>query len=263
WYENDGQGGFESSHFIASSIDGVNSIYTADMDGDGDPDVIVSSNYDNALAWVENTDGQGDFGAPHMIDHSGGTNSVYAADIDGDGDMDLVTSYTTYASNIHKINWYENTDGQGDFSEVKTIANDVGGGSIVVSADIDGDGDQDVVVTTAAANKIVWYENTDGLGSFAQHMIDADTYGEKSLYVADLDNDGDMDVVAASDDGNNLVWYENTDGLGNFGQQQIISHNTNGENPYFPKTLVYAADIDNDGDLDVVASSSIHDKITW
>src|SRR5699024_1359864 len=55
WYENDGQGGFESSHFIASSIDGVNSIYTADMDGDGDPDVIVSSNYDNALAWVENT----------------------------------------------------------------------------------------------------------------------------------------------------------------------------------------------------------------
>src|SRR5690606_32204110 len=85
-------------------------------------------------------------------------------------------------------------------------------------------------------------------------LIDAWT-----VFVADLDNDGDNDVLATNADpfGGEVVWFENLDGLGSFSTKKIISTEVQS-----PRSVI-AADIDNDGDMDVISSSQNDDKIAW
>ncbi len=84
----------------------------------------------------------------------------------------------------------------------------------------------------------------------------ADVDGPESVYTADLDGDGDMDVLSASSDDDKIAWYENMDGKGTFGPQQVIT-----QSAVSPRS-VYAADLDGDGDMDVL-SASMDDKIAW
>ena len=128
----------------------------------------------------------------------------------------------------------------------------------VFGTDVDGDGDPDVLTTFAFENKIAWYENTDGAGTFGpQQVISTSAYFALSVFAADLDGDGDTDVLSASANDNKIAWYENSDGSGNFGSQKIIS--TLANNP----ESVFAADVDGDGDIDVLSASFDDDKIAW
>jgi hypothetical protein len=77
------------------------------------------------------------------------------------------------------------------------------------------------------------------------------------VFAADVDGDGDLDVLSASYDDDKIAWYENTDGGGTFGSQQVLSTLANGA------FSVFAADVDGDGDLDVLSASFSDDKIAW
>jgi len=126
----------------------------------------------------------------------------------------------------------------------------------VVSADVDGDGDLDVV-SGAGALGIGWYENLDGAGGFgSRQSIDGSfaVYTE-TLDVADADGDGDVDIFAVKQD--QMVWYENLDGLGLLGPKQIIN-TTPG-----PPAVLVAADIDGDLDNDLVRSPHMGNDILW
>ena len=89
---------------------------------------------------------------------------VFAADIDGDGDMDLASA----SYNDNKIAWYENTDGKGTFGSQQIVTTNAGGARSVFAADIDGDGDMDLASASYNDNKIAWYENTQGIGTFGR-----------------------------------------------------------------------------------------------
>jgi len=256
WYENtDGQGNFGSQQIITTNADKAVSVYAIDIDGDGDMDVLSASQYDNKIAWYENTDGQGNFGSQQIITTNANyAGSVYATDIDGDGDMDVLSA----SLNDNKIAWYENTDGQGNFGSQQIITTIANGAFSVYTTDIDGDGDMDVLSASFYDDKIAWYENTDGQGSFgSQQIITANVDGARPVYATDIDGDGDMDVLSASYYDDEIAWYENTDGQGSFGSQQIIT--TNAVGAYW----VYATDIDGDGDMDVLSASLNDNKIAW
>ncbi|MCH8880447.1 MAG: VCBS repeat-containing protein [Planctomycetes bacterium] len=180
--------------------------------------------------------------------------SVFAADLDGDGDTDVLS-----ASQIDdKIAWYENTDGLGSFGPQQIISTAADNAFSVFAADLDGDGDNDVLSASFSDDKIAWYENTDGLGSFGpQQIISTAADGARSVFAADLDGDGDSDVLSASVGDGKIAWYENTDGLGSFGPQQIITTTADGA------SSVFAADLDGDGDIEVLSASWYDDKIAW
>ncbi|GGG35665.1 hypothetical protein GCM10010976_04200 [Bizionia arctica] len=252
WYENtDGLGTFGVQHSIATNVGHINIINSVDMDGDGDMDVVYLS---DRLAWQENTDGLGNLGPQINISTVNNAQSLYASDLDNDGDMDVLTSIY-----YDKIAWYENMDGQGTFGELQIISSNALGANNAYARDVDGDGDMDVISSSSGDDKVAWYENTDGNGNFGmEQLITENAHFVLSIYPTDLDGDGDMDVISSSSEDDKIVWHENTDGLGSFAiEHPIIS------NPGYNQ-CVYAADLDGDGDLDVLtASSSTYGNIAW
>ena len=268
WYENDGQGNFSEEQIISTQAISAQDVYAADLDNDGDQDVLSASNSNAKIAWYEN-DGQGNFGSEQVISIQTDTQTdfggaVYAADLDGDGDQDVLSTFGFLDSVIitdnssqsfignGEIAWYEN-DGQGNFSEQQIISTQVFSPQDVYAADLDGDGDQDVLSASFSDAKLAWYEN-DGQGNFSEQQVIDNISAATSVYAADIDGDGDADVISGSADG--ITWYEN-DGQSNFSGQQVISTEV------LAPVFVYAADLDGDGNLDVLSGSFNDSKIAW
>ena len=244
---------FGPQQIITTSAGGTEGVYSTDIDGDGDMDVISASYLGDVIVWNENIDGQGNFGPQQIISaFANGPSELHATDLDGDGDIDVLSALAWE----DKIVWYENIDGQGNFGSQQIIMSNEEGASSVYTTDIDDDGDIDVVSSSDV--RIAWYENTDGQGSFSvQQIISTNVDDIRSIHATDLDEDGDMDVLSASYWDNKIAWYENADGQGNFSVQQIISTNT------MAATSVYAADIDGNGVIDVLSASFDDNKIAW
>jgi hypothetical protein len=163
WFENlDGLGNFSIEQVINSNTNGPLSVYAADLDGDGDLDVISNSPADNKVFWYENLDGQGtSFDSEKIISQNLiFPFDVYAADLDNDGDMDVLA----VSSNDDKVVWFENLDGFGDFGIEQIITNETDLTRSVYAADIDNDGDMDVLSASKIDNKIAWYRNLTPLG---------------------------------------------------------------------------------------------------
>jgi len=81
----------------------------------------------------------------------------------------------------------------------------------VIAADMDNDGDMDIVSASANDNTIAWYEN-DGAAdpSWTASNIATSADNARSVFAADMDNDGDLDILSASQNDNTIAWYENS-----------------------------------------------------
>ena len=206
WYKNtDGLGTFGPQIHILT-VDAAK-IFCADLDGDGDLDLLYASYWEDMISWKQN-DGLGNFGEQQAISElADGAQRVFAADIDGDGDMDALSCSTL----DNKVAWYENTDGLGNFGPQQIISNNAMGVVRIYAADMDGDGDIDVLSASQVDSKIAWYENTDGLGTFGPEIIiSTNALSASSVYAGDFDGDGDLDVVSASRGDNKVAWYKNS-----------------------------------------------------
>ena len=208
WYENtDGEGTFSAGTEITTLADGARSVYAVDLDGDGDADVLSASEADDSVTWYENTDGLGTFSAgTDITTGADGARSVVAADLDGDGDADVLSASFT----DDRVVWYENTDGEGTFSTGTDITSSADGVRVVFATDLDGDGDVDVLSASMTDDRVVWYRNTDGEGTFSAGTEIDVVAGARAVFAADLDADGDADVVAGARDlTSEISWYEN------------------------------------------------------
>ncbi len=245
WYENDGAGNFQS-HTIAVAASGPTTstgpytVNVADLDGDGDIDVLASELISKTILWYENV-GHESF-SRHVIDPASNSHALAAADLDGDSDLDVIGASSADGT----VSWYEN-DGHGSFTK-RVVASSYANAYSVSSADVDGDGDQDVISGTLG-NTVAWHEN-DGHGNFTSHVVTTSLNNVIGVSGVDIDGDGDRDLLVACGSlvaNKKIMWYEN-DGAQNF-IEHVIS------NDRLSATSVSAADIDNDGDLDVVYST--------
>ena len=94
WYENDGAADPSwTAANIATSANGATDVHVADMDGDGDLDIVSASANDDTIAWYEN-DGASDpsWSAADIATSADGAYDVHVADMDGDGDLDIVSA---------------------------------------------------------------------------------------------------------------------------------------------------------------------------
>ena len=80
-----------TKHVITTAADGACSVFAADMDGDGDVDVLSASSEDNRVALYRNLGAQ-TFVTRDLCTYAEGARSVYAADLDNDGDLDVLSA---------------------------------------------------------------------------------------------------------------------------------------------------------------------------
>jgi VCBS repeat protein/type IX secretion system substrate protein len=253
WYRNlDGSGTFSTELVITTTAMEAMSVCAADLDGDGDQDILAASRANNMVAWYENANGLGSFGAAQVLaNDENGIARVLAADLDHDGDLDVLTA----AYNDDRVAWYMNMDGQGTFSPRIVITTATNEPTFIATADIDGDGDLDLLSSSSLDGKIAWYANQNGSGIFGGQQIIAYQSLARCVAAADIDGDGDLDVLSTANGTDRVAWYENTDGAGTFGEINTISIGMND-----PQCLT-VADLDWDGDNDVVAISFHDDKV--
>jgi uncharacterized repeat protein (TIGR01451 family) len=256
WYENfNDSTGFSARRTLHAGSFKARNIHGGDLDGDGDLDIILCAQDLNQVSWLENMDGRGGFG--NLISITTQAASPYSAkpfDLDGDGDLDILTA--SYADD--KIAWYENLDGAGHFGPQQILTPFANGASDAIAADLDQDGDLDVLSTSLLDNTTAWFENLDGHGTFSDEQILTQfSINPSAVHASDLDGDGDLDVYIAAQAANNIVWWENLDGAATFSTRQYIdisSHNT--------RPLVLA-DVDQDGDQDFISGQLNGNSIEW
>jgi len=253
WWENDGTGVFTQNYvgaIIGGFLDGeLRDLYAADIDGDGDLDVVTSSQSQNvfgsftievgSVVWWEN---RGNSFSEHSV--NAGRN-VYPEDIDGDGDIDLVTTSRlenpiNFMSQL-RIDWHENI-GNGNFVEhnLRTAINDFIGITLHV-ADVDNDGDQDILT-----NFFSWWRN-NGNNNFTERIISTQPVAQ--IKSADVDGDGDIDLLTNSPV---PTWWE-YNGNNDFTSHVIVDDLSD---------FIAGADFDNDGDTDIF-TTSIEGAVWW
>ncbi len=230
----------------------VDAMSVADLDGDGDADLMTASSVDDEVAWHENR-GAGIMRHPNAIGTTSGgiPKHMEGTDLDGDGDLDILL---TWSSTAPMVGWYENL-GAGAFAPRQEIGSGFTDPWDTGAADLDGDGDLDVLVALGSNDTISWYENL-GAGAYGLSQ-DVTTTVNFAISVAtgDLDGDGDPDVLAGGYSGD-LTWYENL-GAGSFSSTTLIIHE-------LVNVLdVETGDLDGDGDVDVVATTTSSDTVFW
>jgi PKD repeat protein len=235
-----------TKHSLATDFGGAYSVYTTDLDGDDDVDILGAARFDDTIAWWEN-DGSENFTYHAISTGFDGAHSVCAVDLDGDDDLDVVGTATL----ADDVGWWEN-DGSENFT-YHPIYTYFDGASSVYADDLDGDGDADVLAVAWRADQVAWWEN-DGTGSFTRRVIDDAFDGAETAYPEDVDGDGDIDVLGAASLADQIVWWENTpsgdpppaDPIA--WTEHVIGADFDGARD------VCAVDLDGDGDMDVVGS---------
>ncbi len=117
--------------------------------------------------------------------------------------------------------------------------------------DLDGDGDLDIVVGSRGENRILWFENLGGPDfSFEEHAIEIDGSSGAgfNLAYADLNHDGRLDIVLGITGG--LGWIEQPEQISGSWKAHWIG-------TFVPDSMTgfTLADIDGDGDLDIIGGS--------
>lgn len=237
---------FSTSNSVSSGLSFPDDIKTADIDNDGDFDIV--SGDAGSVSVLINTGG-GAFAAG-VIYPAGITNTeeIALADFDGDGDLDIVSA-GFFGNTIGLIM----NLGDGTFSAPTTITSSESlTGETLDVGDFNGDGFVDIIiVATSITNPTVFTFLNDGAGGFNQ--VAAGALGGdqdiEDLTVADFNGDGALDIAVINDFINETAVVLTNNGQGNFTTISTVA---------IPGTAflehIESADIDNDGDIDLAVN---------
>ena len=231
------------------------SVALEDVDGDRDLDLVAGNGGGDetyrANRVYRNDDGRFGF----ILDEVGASNtsSVVLGDIDGDGDSDLISG------NFEAFNQVWLNDGSGKFRDNDPLDDtDTDWRTVSLAlGDIDGDGDDDLIVGNSKGQDSVW-RNNEGVFNRVQQ------FGYRSttdVVLADVDDDGDPDLITANSPKEpNRVWLNNINNMpgeqGVFTDSGQLLGNSDTQS-------VKLEDVDGDSDLDLITANIFGQNRIW
>lgn len=291
WHRSNEGGSISTTASHVGNVTGSrNALYGADMDRDGDIDIVAAETSGDDIDLFYNTNGIGtSWSVLKVADGFDGATKVYLADYATDGYPDIVA----VCNNEDDVAIWRQTS-KGVFAKTSI---DLGlmNAAAVYGGDINRDGKPDVIA--GGSQGVFWYQNLDNGSTWAKYGITsslqpediklADLNGDgwldaaiatatgiytwmnggtistvaslnaQQVAIADIDHDGDNDLVFGSySAGATLYWYSNN-GKGSFESKQIDNIGLNNIK------AVATGDADNDGFADIAISTFGEDDIYW
>jgi hypothetical protein len=271
WARNDGKGAFTIFSNIAKAEgDFLQGVAVAPFDNPGPLEVALSwhfSGFGIQMLTVPPKPDR-DLWTWRKITRTSQDEQLSVGDIDSDGTLDLLlgtkwlcNECPQYPRRARALDRWLGTSWLRWWAQ--TLNSAVGNPDRNRLADINGDGRLDAVVgfeAISVSGKLAWYEQPSSpVEPWTEHVI-ATVIGPMSLDVADMDGDGDLDVIVGEHNLKEpstarLYVFENIDGKGNTWAPHIVS--TGDE--HHDGAIV--ADIDGDGDLDIVSVGWGHSRV--
>ena len=266
WFENFGDGTFGPGQVLSYDFVSYEEnipLNVADMDGDGDNDIVFGGDRSGYVGWFENDGGEFD-NLNELDDDIDEPIDIFVTDIDNDNDVDVIVGYDKYKVGVFK------SYGEGSFASLKRIngGDDDVVGQNVFAADLDEDQDKDIV-TASDGTYLAWYPQ-GGAASFLDANVILNLYTQEifeesennypdwDIFVADVDGDYDNDILISTEEFSDasVLMLENT-GEGSFSEFQVLSKDGYG------MEHIHVADMDGDGNLDVITSDATLNKLVW
>lgn len=228
WFENSGkpESGEWKKHLIDDNIRETRTMRVADFDGDGDPDLLGTIRGIDKVVWYENQKSNaGIKWSKHMIDDQSRCPAHgNPVDLDGDGDLDVVMALgfhfrpgskdktSSQRPEDNQIVWYENDNPRKNHWKKHVVQENFDDAFEAIAADLDADGDIDIVATTwRNPGRVAWFENTgDPRKKWKKHILKDNWRSANQVIIADMNGDGKPDIIACAERGSVEVrWWRN------------------------------------------------------
>jgi len=197
---NNGSGNFSGPYAYSTGLH-TRGLAAADVENDGDIDIIVSDNASSISILLN--DGNGNFPTLAVYQTESNPNGLYVNDLNGDGYTDIAAaSYS--GDNVQVLL----NNGDGSFGSASSY-NTGSSTRRITGGDFDGDGDIDLSVSVNGADSVsVIFNNGNGTyTNLTKYHVGDNPWGIKS---ADFDLDGDLDLACANFNSNNVSVLLNT-----------------------------------------------------
>jgi hypothetical protein len=253
WWKNSGnpEMGWTSFDIVTGWIN-QHDATCHDIDSDGDMDVIGAGSGNNRISVFKNQGGTVPAWQEELVTSNfAGAKSVVAEDLDGDSLPDLVAAGDV----CDDIAWWKNHGGNPIIWQKKFITTNFTGAGGLDIADMNYDGQPDVLGSAWKGNEVsFWICNDIAANSWTKNLVTDQLDTVSGAIASDIDLDGDMDIVAVAKIPGELVIFFNENG--NFEKETLYP-------AFFGGSALSVSDIDQDGDDDIVAGAGVLQELWW